>query len=206
MTRTRPTRPGAATPVTTIPLLAGALLAGGLLGGCMPGEEESGAEDRRPAEMRADPAADGAAEEQAIRDADAAMLRAARAGDAAAFADAFAPDGRFLFPYAPAAEGRAAIRERFAENASTPGFDVRWTTRLVEVSEAGDLAWTTGRYTLAMETPDGPVRDEGKFLSVWEKVGGEWKLAADMIATDLPPGATAADSAATAPDSAAGVQ
>lgn len=196
------------TALAALTALTAASLLAGALGGCMPGEEESGVEDRPAAEMRAAPASDLAAEERAIRDADAAMLRAARAGDADEFAAAFASDGRLLFPYAPAAEGRMAIRERFAENSRAPGFDVRWTTRQVEVSAAGDLAWSTGRYTLAMETPDGPVRDEGKFLSVWEKVGGEWKMAADMIATDLPPGATGPTGApgpATAPgDTASG--
>lgn len=127
------------------------------------------------------------AEEQAIRDADAAMLEAARGRDAAGFADAFAPDGRLMFPYAPTAEGQEDIQARSEDDFGTPGFEVEWTTESIEIAESGDMAYSTGSYSVGMDTPDGPMEDEGKFLTVWEKVDGEWKVAADMIATDQPP-------------------
>lgn len=127
------------------------------------------------------------AEEQAIREADEAMLEAARNRDAAGFADAFAPDGRLMFPYGPTAEGPEEIQAQSEESFGAPGFEVTWTTESIDIAESGDMAFSTGRYNLGMETPDGTMEDEGKFLTVWEKVDGEWKVAADMIATDQPP-------------------
>lgn len=161
---------------------AGALALAIIVGGCEPPEPEPGmatAGDQAQVDVEA--------EEQAIREADAAMLEAARAGDAEGFADAFAPDGRLLFPYAPAAEGREEIRAKTEADFQTPGFEVEWTVESIAVAESGDIAYSIGSYTLGMETPDGPMEDEGKFLTVWEKVDGEWKAAADMIATDQPP-------------------
>lgn len=161
-----------------------------MVGGCeAPEPEPEPRADRDRTQVDLD------AEEQAIREADEAMLSAARGHDASGFADAFADDGRLMFPYAPTAEGRDDIRTKTEEDFGAPGFEVEWSTESVDVAESGDMAYSFGRYNLGMETPDGPMEDEGKFLTVWKKVDGEWKVAADMIATDQPPpGAEAPES------------
>ena len=42
-----------------------------------------------------------------------------------------------------------------------------------------------GSYELRFDGESGPVRDVGKFIVVWKKVAGEWKVAADIFNSDL---------------------
>ena len=51
---------------------------------------------------------------------------------------------------------------------------------------SGDLAYDVGTYTLSFDGPDGKVTDTGKYVTVWTKVDGEWKVAADIGNSDLP--------------------
>lgn len=132
------------------------------------------------------PAVDLAAEEAAIRAVDRTFMEAAQAGDAAAFAAVFAPDGQLLFPNEPAVTGREAIRAHAEEMLALPGFSVTWEASRYIIAESGDVAASIGTYDLVMTLPDGPVEDHGKYLTLWQKVDGEWRVAADMTNTSLP--------------------
>lgn len=131
-------------------------------------------------------AVDVAAEEQAIRDLDNQMLAAAAAKDAAAVAAFFAPDGRSMLDNAPAAVGTAAIAEAWGAMLQAPGATLTWTPTLIRVANAGDLAYDLGTYTFSFDGPDGRVTDTGKYVTVWTKVDGQWKIAADIGNSDLP--------------------
>ena len=64
------------------------------------------------------------------------------------------------------------------------------TTTDVEVAASGDLAVDHGVNNITFNTPQGEVKDTGKYLAVWKKVDGQWKLAAISINSDTPmPGA-----------------
>lgn len=132
------------------------------------------------------PVVDLAAEEQAIREVDRQLLSAAQARDAAGFAALFAPDGQLLFPNQPAVVGRDAIRESSEQNFSAPGFSVTWEASKYIISESGSLAASIGTYHLVLTPPQGRVEDRGKFMTLWQKVDGEWLVAADMINTSMP--------------------
>ena len=132
------------------------------------------------------PAIDLAAEETAIRAIDQQMLAAANARDAAAFSAVFAPDGALLFPNQPAAIGTEAIRAVVQRDFAVPDFAVTWTAEEYRLAASGDLATSRGTYYLSLSTPDGPFEDQGKFLTVWRKVDGAWRVAADMINSDVP--------------------
>ncbi len=49
------------------------------------------------------------------------------------------------------------------------------------VSELGEMAWDSGGYVNTLKGPDGPVKEEGKYLGVYHKVDGVWKAAAFCI-------------------------
>lgn len=132
------------------------------------------------------PAVDLALEEQAISEADQRLLAAAQAGDAAAFAAIFAPDGEMLFPNRPRAIGQEAIQAAAAGDFAVPGFRVTWQQSNVMIAQSGDLAVSTGNYQLTLTPPSGRIDDRGKYMTVWRKVDGEWRVAADMINTDVP--------------------
>jgi ketosteroid isomerase-like protein len=56
-----------------------------------------------------------------------------------------------------------------------------------ETVGAGDLAYVRGRYTMTMAPPGGPVMaDSGKYLEIWRKQGGSWKVTRDMFNSDVP--------------------
>ncbi|QPD00513.1 SgcJ/EcaC family oxidoreductase [Qipengyuania soli] len=132
--------------------------------------------------------ADTAAEEQAIRAQVARWHDLIKAKDAAAIAQLYVEDGAFMPANAPIAKGRAAIEQNWAGLIATPGFDLAISPEQIVVSSSGDLAMDRGTYRLTV-APDGKEQVEiGKYVVVWRKVEGEWKAAADIINSDLPPG------------------
>lgn len=132
-------------------------------------------------------APDLAAEERAIRDADARWLKAAQARDAAADAAAFAPDGaayrEHLEPLVGPAAFQAYMEKQHAEN---PKSSVSWTTDKIQIAASGDLAVQTGEYSLTGLGPKGDGKDRGRFVTVWKKLNGEWKVAHDIGTTTMP--------------------
>lgn len=133
------------------------------------------------------PGVDLGAEAQAIRDLDARLSRAAQNRDAEAFGAFFAENAVQLPPGSPPLRGRTAIQES-AAGLLGAGADLRFETLEVKVSTFGDMAFSRGMFYLTLETPGGPIRDEGSYLEVWEKVAGEWKITADIYNSDLPAG------------------
>jgi uncharacterized protein (TIGR02246 family) len=132
------------------------------------------------------PAVDVDAEKAAIQEIDQRLQAAAQAKDAAAFAALFAPDGELLFPNRPRSVGQQSIQETVAGDFTIPGFNVNWEQSDIMIAQSGDLAVSTGSYNFTISPPEGPVEDRGKYMTVWRKVDGEWRVAADMINTDIP--------------------
>jgi len=48
------------------------------------------------------------------------------------------------------------------------------------------MAIQTGEYHFSGLGPKGDVEDKGRFLTVWKKVGGNWKVAHDIGSTTMP--------------------
>jgi uncharacterized protein (TIGR02246 family) len=133
------------------------------------------------------PEVDLGAEVQAIRALDAGLSAAAQNRDPEAFGAFFAEDAVQLPPSSPPLHGRTAIQEN-AAGLLGAGADLRFESLEVRVSGSGDMAFSRGMYYLALETPAGPIRDEGSYLEVWEKAGGEWRITVDIYNSDLPAG------------------
>ncbi len=134
-----------------------------------------------------------AADERAIRDVDAACLKAAQAKDVAGAVSCYADDASWLPPNASIAVGKEAIRAGWAQLLTTPGFSINWRITKAEVSRAGDLAYTLYSYELTVRGADGkPMSDRGKDMAVWKKLpDGRWRIVADTYNSDLPPAAPA---------------
>ena len=63
-------------------------------------------------------------------------------------------------------------------------FELTATDVIVE----GNIAVEIGTYTISMDMEEmGAMDDHGKYMNVWEKQGGDWKLRADMWNTDMNP-------------------
>jgi uncharacterized protein (TIGR02246 family) len=133
-----------------------------------------------------------AADERAIREADAACWKAMTAKDVEAFVSFYAEDASLLPPNALMVTGKESVRKWASETMATPGLVGSWQTTKVEVSRAGDLAYSTDTYEVTANDAKGrPVTDRGKEVIVWKKQpDGRWKTLVDIFNSDLPaPGA-----------------
>ena len=128
-----------------------------------------------------------AKDERAIRDADAATLKAAQANDVNGAVTNYADDADWLPPNSPLVHGKAAIRAGWAKLVDNPGFTIDWQINKLEVARSGDLAYTIYTYQMALDGANGkPITDQGKDMAVWKKESdGTWKMVADTFNSDL---------------------
>jgi len=107
--------------------------------------------------------------------------------DAAALADIYHDDGRFLAPNMEPAEGRQAIQTAWQ---GLLDFGARSVdVEPIDVREAGNLTIEYGRYTLGLQPEGGEaMTDVGKYLVVHEARGdGSTKVLLDCFNSNLPP-------------------
>ena len=124
-------------------------------------------------------AGDATNDEQAIRALEAQWVKAVAAKDTEWIANLYAPDGRLMPPNSPASQGREAIRAAWSGMMATPGFVLTFAPTEIHVAKGGDVAYDIG-------TSEGANNDQGKYVVVWKKLDGEWKVAADIFNSDGP--------------------
>lgn len=95
-----------------------------------------------------------------------------------------AAHGRVLPPGSKAFVGPEGIREFWTGLHETDGLELTFGPDEAYVSESEDMAYVLGHYT--MTQPDGST-DEGKYVVVWVKEDGQWRIAADMFNSSLSP-------------------
>ncbi len=136
-----------------------------------------------------DPAVDAASVREAILAKDKVFADAMVAGDAEAITQLYAADAVILAPGQPRGEGTDAIRASWST--ALEGGPMATSTLdsdLITVSAAGDYAYAVGSYTDSGTAPDGSEwSDQGKYLTVWKSVDGDWKIAADIWNSDYAP-------------------
>jgi uncharacterized protein (TIGR02246 family) len=109
-----------------------------------------------------------------IEAANATFSRHAAANDAAALAGLYTVDAAVIAPGAPIARGRAAIEAFWASTVAATKA-VKLTTLAVE--SAGDLAMEEGEATL---TGNDGKSTNARYVVVWKRAGGTWKLHRDI--------------------------
>ena len=128
---------------------------------------------------------DSTAIEREIRALDAQWVAAVAAGDVATIVALYAPDGLFMPPNAPALEGADAIAAAWQGLVDLPGLSLSLAPTRVVVSARGDMAADIGTYTLSYDGDGGRVEDNGKYVVVWRKVGGAWRVVSDIFNTSV---------------------
>jgi uncharacterized protein (TIGR02246 family) len=117
-----------------------------------------------------------------IEATNAQFLAAFGRGDAAAVAACYTEHGQILPPNADTTVGRQAIQAFWQAT-----FDAGIKAAKLETLEAeahGDTAIEVGRYVLY--GGGGQQLDVGKFVVVWKREGGEWRLHRDIFNSSLP--------------------
>lgn len=109
-----------------------------------------------------------------------AVSRDFNLGDALRTAGHYADDAQILPPRHPAIEGKPAIAAFFQANIDK------------YISFGNDSTWSVVKGNMAIEQGTYNVRnvrvgqnvEEGKYIRVWKKVNGDWKLYRDMFSPD----------------------
>jgi ketosteroid isomerase-like protein len=75
-------------------------------------------------------------------------------------------------------QGKEALKAAWEGMINTEGLEISWESIEAHVSESGDMAYDFG--TVMIKNPDGS-KVASKYLVVWTKENGEWKVIADMF-------------------------
>jgi uncharacterized protein (TIGR02246 family) len=116
---------------------------------------------------------------QAIEQANARMVKAFKAGDAAAIAALYAEDAKMLPPDATEVAGRRDIQQLWQGWIDAGLKDL--TQESTEVAASGDLAYEIGNFSLqAPADNNGMTTTTGNYLVVWKHgTDGQWRLQVD---------------------------
>ncbi len=101
-----------------------------------------------------------------------------QAGEIDSLMDYFADDALQASPGAQMISGKENIRKLFAGIAETGGYGMSWEPTAAVVSESNDMAYVYG--STSVKEPADDVAQPGKYLVVYVKRGGKWKIAIDM--------------------------
>lgn len=102
--------------------------------------------------------------------------------DATGVSSLYTADAEAFPPNSAVIRGRAGIAKMWQGVFAAGIASAEVTT--TEVHAQGPLAYEVGSY--AMKLKDGTVADRGKYVVVWLKEDGKWKLHRDIWNTDLP--------------------
>ena len=132
---------------------------------------------------------DIAAEQDAIRAISSEWLQHARDRDAAAIAAFIMDDGVRVLENRDPIVGVDAIREQIAADfAANPNQTPDFGSERIEISESGDMAVEYGRYDDTNLGADGTGQDSGRYMTLYKKVNGEWRVMIDFVVSTTPEG------------------
>ena len=101
----------------------------------------------------------------------------------------FAPGAVVMNQNAPSFIGLEAIRKSLESwFADTTNHHNTFTSAIdtIEFSASGDLAYARGTNRIKMSTSNGIVEDLDKWITIYRKINGEWKVIVDIWNSDIP--------------------
>jgi ketosteroid isomerase-like protein len=127
------------------------------------------------------------ADEQALRNLDTQWSKDAGAKNLDKTVSYYSDDAIVLPANAPMATTKEVIRSVWKDLLMSPGGAINWKVAKVEVSNSGDMAYSSGTYELTMNDASGKlVNDRGKYVEIWKKQADKtWKVVVDMWNSDL---------------------
>lgn len=126
-----------------------------------------------------------AEEEQArqrIESLQQAWVEAVARGDVETIVGFYAEDAWFLPAGSSPLHGHDAIRDWWAQMLADPPWEsLTFEPAEIVLCEGGSLAYDVGTSRTTIASGDGETVQEGKYLVVWEKIDGDWKVTADAF-------------------------
>ena len=117
-----------------------------------------------------------------IRESNKKFMEAFKNGDAAAVAARYTTDGRLLPPNSEMIQGHDAITAYWQAGMDAGLTEARFTT--VSATAYGDIAYEVGLADVFVG--EGQLVDKSKFIVIWKKVDGQWKMHEDIWNSSLP--------------------
>jgi len=130
-----------------------------------------------------------AADEKAIRDSEAAWVRAFATKEPEKAAAFYADDADSMLPDTPLMAGKEAIIAGMKPELGDPNFSLVFAPTKVEIAKSGDIAYSKGwfKYTTTDQKTGKRVGQAGNYVEVYKKqADGSWKVEED-IATEQTP-------------------
>ena len=134
------------------------------------------------------PAVDVRAEADSLRSIETQWAEANKAKDFDRIVSFAAPNIVLMNANQPLAAGREALR-RAAETWLADTLVSKTyvgTIDEIEVAASGDLAYTRGTNRYSRSTPNGPVEEAEKWVTIYKKIDGKWKAILDIYNSDKP--------------------
>lgn len=135
----------------------------------------------------APPTTDLNAVEAKLRNQEAEWVRSIVAKDAELCVRNYAADGMLIVPGMPPMKGTEALRAGWKGMLADPAFKLHFSANRVDVAKSGDLAVTSGKYTMTMTSPKTkqPVSDTGSYVTVYRMQNdGEWRVVTDINSSE----------------------
>jgi len=135
------------------------------------------------------PKVDTLAEANAIHNLEDQWTVALQKSDTDKIISFFNTDAVAMKPNTPISIGLQAIRkERESSFTDTTMLYKTYSSKIdtIEVSASGDLAYVRGTDRITTKTPNGLVDDMGKWVDIWKKINGEWKVVVNIWNSDMP--------------------
>lgn len=104
--------------------------------------------------------------------------------DTEKFLSFMAPGGSLYMTGMPVVTGEGPIRNMYTKMMSTPGISLTWAPTKADLSASGDIGYTTGAYEMGMT---GMPPEKGKYVTIWKKLDGQWKVMEDIANADAGP-------------------
>jgi len=99
--------------------------------------------------------------------------------DADKILDLYAADAVSMSSEKPTLTGIQAIKgsiESMLSDTTLIFNTYKYSIDVVEISASGDLAYVRGNDEITMKTKDGTVQDRGRYIDIWKKIDGKWKI------------------------------
>jgi uncharacterized protein (TIGR02246 family) len=135
------------------------------------------------------PKVDVQAETDAIRNLEDQWSVALQTSNAEKILSFYAPEAVNMRSNKPILVGLEAIRNSIESNFADTTLLFKTytgTVDVIEVSATGDLAYARGHDEITTKTKDGLVIDKGKWVDIWKKIDGQWKVTVSTASSDIP--------------------
>jgi ketosteroid isomerase-like protein len=87
-----------------------------------------------------------------------------------------AEDAFLIPPNGPVVVGADIIRELVKEMVKTEVISKSGGPTRIDVASSGDLAYDLGNYRIVNKGEEGPIVEEGNFVTIYKKINDQWKF------------------------------